>query len=782
MEIPSQPSFETENNSIFNLKYEFFKYLNYWPWFILSVTVAFAVSFLYLRYAPKEFNTNAKIKILDEKSGLELPTTALIVNRSNINLENEIQILTSYPILSGVVDHLGLCAQFYEKGHVRYIPLVELPFEFKSSYSKESIIEQNQFGITAEESGFKITNEGTGLELSFSGFDTTKSDHQLPFELKWSSEFTKHQLIGRNFEIRFVPKKYVVQSLKSKIIIEPIGERSDLLSLNMKGENSLISEQVLNTLIEVFNQDDILDRQLIWKRTIDFVEKRFVNLSDELDSIESYKKNFKIDNNLVDISMDVTESLGQRSKSDEKLFEVENQIEISNLIKNSLLNSSESYSLLPANIGVESVSINSMLKEFNTLVLQRQKLINSAGDNNPTVILLEGNLKDLKTNIENSISAYLNQLNSTKKQLSSRNEIFQSKVSGIPKIEQQLRAIERQQNIKEKLFIFLLQKKEEASVNLAVTEPTLKVVEYSISDTYPISPKPRIVYLGAFIVGLLLPFGILYIVFLLDTKIHNKLDMDLYANETPVIAEIPMINEGMNTVFSNPNDRSTLAESFRILTTNIDFIVPSKKGGKVIFCTSTIKGEGKTFISLNFSLALASLNNKVLLIGADLRNPQLHTYAKINKNRPGLSNFLIDPKIGLSSLTMNVFENQSNHDILLSGKIPPNPAHLLANGNFETLIEEAKSLYHYIVVDLAPTILVTDTLLISHLADATICAVRANHTDKKLIPFSVNLSKTNRLKNMVYVINGVKENRSYGYSYNYGYKYGYGDEDSSSKN
>ena len=782
MEIPSQPSFETENNSIFNLKYEFFKYLNYWPWFILSVTVAFAVSFLYLRYAPKEFNTNAKIKILDEKSGLELPTTALIVNRSNINLENEIQILTSYPILSGVVDQLGLCAQFYEKGHVRYIPLVELPFEFKSSYSKESIIEQNQFGITAEESGFKITNEGTGLELSFSGFDTTKSDHQLPFELKWSSEFTKHQLIGRNFEIRFVPKKYVVQSLKSKIRIEPIGERSDLLSLNMKGENSLISEQVLNTLIEVFNQDDILDRQLIWKRTIDFVEKRFVNLSDELDSIESYKKNFKIDNNLVDISMDVTESLGQRSKSDEKLFEVENQIEISNLIKNSLLNSSESYSLLPANIGVESVSINSMLKEFNTLVLQRQKLINSAGDNNPTVILLEGNLKDLKTNIENSISAYLNQLNSTKKQLSSRNEIFQSKVSGIPKIEQQLRAIERQQSIKEKLFIFLLQKKEEASVNLAVTEPTLKVVEYSISDTYPISPKPRIVYLGAFIVGLLLPFGILYIVFLLDTKIHNKLDMDLYANETPVIAEIPMINEGMNTVFSNPNDRSTLAESFRILTTNIDFIVPSKKGCKVIFCTSTIKGEGKTFISLNFSLALASLNNKVLLIGADLRNPQLHTYAKINKNRPGLSNFLIDPSIGLSSLTMNVFEKQSNHDILLSGTIPPNPAHLLANGNFETLIEEAKSLYDYIVVDLAPTILITDTLLISHLADATICAVRANHTDKKLIPFSVNLSKTNRLKNMVYVINGVKENRSYGYSYNYGYKYGYGDEDSSSKN
>jgi capsular exopolysaccharide synthesis family protein len=254
--------------------------------------------------------------------------------------------------------------------------------------------------------------------------------------------------------------------------------------------------------------------------------------------------------------------------------------------------------------------------------------------------------------------------------------------------------------------------------------------------------------------------------------------MDVLASEIPVIAEIPLIKTGINTLFSNPNDRSALAESFRILTTNMDFVLPSQGDGKTVFCTSTIKGEGKTFISLNFSLAMASLNKKVLLIGADLRNPQLHTYAKINKNQQGLSNFLINPTLDWKSLTMQVFEKQPNHEILFSGAIPPNPAHLLANGNFETLINEAKSLYDYIVVDLAPTILVTDTLLVAHLADATICAVRANHTDKKLIPFSMNLSNTNRLKNMTYVINAVKENRSYGYNYNYGYNYGYGDVES----
>jgi capsular exopolysaccharide synthesis family protein len=315
-------------------------------------------------------------------------------------------------------------------------------------------------------------------------------------------------------------------------------------------------------------------------------------------------------------------------------------------------------------------------------------------------------------------------------------------------------------------------------VNLAVTEPTLKVVEYSISDSFPISPKSSVVYLVTLTLGLLVPFGIIYLIFLLDTKVHNKHDMDILASEIPVIAEIPLIKTGINTVFSNPNDRSALAESFRILTTNMDFVLPSQGGGKAIFCTSTIKGEGKTFISLNFSLAMASLNKKVLLIGADLRNPQLHTYANINKNQLGLSNYLMDTSFDWRSSVKKVFDKQLNHDILFSGAIPPNPAHLLANGNFETLIEEAKSLYDYVIVDLAPTILVTDTLLVAHLADATICAVRASYTDKKLIPFSVELSKTKRLLNMSYVINGVKENGSYGYNYNYGYNYGYGDEES----
>mgnify|MGYP006080996405 FL=1 len=224
MQVSHQTPFESEDNSKFNIKYEFFKYLRYWPWFIGSLILFLTTSFFYLRYTPKVYNTHAKIKILDENSGIELPTTALIVNRSNINLENEIEILTSYPLLSRVVDQLGLCAQFYEKGRVKSKPMIKLPFDFELTQSLDSIIDPKQFFISVEESGFMITDENRGLEFSFPEFDSTKSEHKLPFQLKWSSEFSKNQLMGRTFEVLLVPEKWAVLNLKSKIKIEPIGE------------------------------------------------------------------------------------------------------------------------------------------------------------------------------------------------------------------------------------------------------------------------------------------------------------------------------------------------------------------------------------------------------------------------------------------------------------------------------------------------------------------------------------------------------------------------------
>ena len=352
-------------------------------------------------------------------------------------------------------------------------------------------------------------------------------------------------------------------------------------------------------------------------------------------------------------------------------------------------------------------------------------------------------------------------------------------MSQIPEQERLFKAIDRQQKIKESLYLLLLQKREEAAINLAITEPSIKVVENALSGVKPISPKSTIVYAGALLAGLLIPFGVLYLIFMLDTKLHSKEDIVDLTSKIPVIGEIPDLKKKKDLIFNDPNDRSPLAESFRILSSNVDYILPVKDGekGKVIYCTSTIKGEGKTYVSLNLSLALSSINKKVLLIGADLRNPQIHTHISEDKQKPGLSNYLHDVDYNWKDALISGFEKHPNHRIILSGSIPPNPAHLLTNGRFKKLIEEAREEFDYVVVDTAPTILVTDTMLISQLADATIYIARANYTEKNLLKFSKELSESGKLKNMAYVINSVGANKSQGYGYNYGYGYGYGSGD-----
>jgi capsular exopolysaccharide synthesis family protein len=330
------------------------------------------------------------------------------------------------------------------------------------------------------------------------------------------------------------------------------------------------------------------------------------------------------------------------------------------------------------------------------------------------------------------------------------------------------------------LYLLLLQKREEAAINLAITEPSIKIVENAMSSGTPISPNSLFVYLIALVGSLALPFGVLYLIFFLDTKIHDREDFERISSDVPILAEIPQIKKGGSLLFTDPNATSVLAESFRILSANVDFLIPkiSNNLGKIIYCTSTIKGEGKTFVSLNLSLALSSLNKKVLLIGADMRNPQIHTYFGTSKNQLGLSSYLNDQSANWKELLMSGFDEHPEHRTMLSGAIPPNPAHLLTNGRFEQLLTEVRTEFDYVIVDTAPTILVTDTLLISKFADITLFLTKANYTDKKLLKFSKDLSDSKKITNMAYVINSVGAGKSYGYGYgyNYGYSYGYHEE------
>lgn len=775
MNTPQNTGFTNLEDDKSNLKQEFRKYLRYWPWFLLTLIITLISAYIYIRYAPRIYQTSAKIKVLDESDGLALPTAAFIFKRSNINLANEIEVLNSYIILEEVAKELKLNTSFYEEGTIQTAQIAELPFYFEQSMAADSINGVRSYIIDVKENSFDITHTRTEQVYEIPNHDSFATEHDLPFQIRFDDEASKSEVIGKRYIVNFKPLKDATLRLKSSLEIGLVGEESDLLNLSMKGESKLLSERILNTLIDVFNKDGIKDRQLVSQRTLDFIDDRFFYLASELDSIEVGRKEFKEENNIVDLTLDSSLGLEERSQSDDEVFKVERQIVIAEMLQETI-NGKNGDGLLPANIGLESGDINSIINEYNSAILERDKLIRSGGENNPTVKFTQSQINDAKSNISESLSAYLQQLNVIQGQLRNRNRKFAGRVSQIPEKEKLLRAIERQQMIKESLYLFLLQKREEAAINLAIVEPSIKVVDFALSSTSPITPKPNVAYAAAILGGLLVPFTMLYLFFMLDTKIHGKEDILKFNNKIPIIAEIPDINKKEKAVFADPNDRTVLAESFRILSSNVNYLLPVREDekGKVIYCTSTIKGEGKTFISINLSLALSSMNKKVLLVGADLRNPQIHTHTKFEKNTVGLSDYLHDKDVAWKDTLIKGFQKHEHHDILLSGNIPPNPTSLLTNGRFKALIEEAKEIYDYIIVDTAPTVLVTDTMLISQLADVTVYISRANYTEKKILSFSEELYESGKIKNMAYVINGVGASRSYGYGYNYGYGYGYG--------
>ena len=755
------------------------QYLSHWPWFVIAVVISMLSAYIYLRYAPRIFETYSKIKVLDESEGLELPTSAFVFNRSNINLENEIEIISSYLIMERVVRELNLNTVFYEEGTIQTKQIESLPLAYNQIIKPDSISKTLSYKIQVTDKGFQVTNIDTDRVLKFKGHSTYTQNHNLPFNVKLNDQIPLSDIVDTAYNIVFTTVKEATLSLKNRIVVEAVGDRSDILKLSIKGESKELSEKTLNTLTTVFNNDGIKDRQLVSERTVDFIDNRFHFLAEELDSIEIDRQEFKQDNRIVDIQTDAQIGIEQRTKSEEEVFALENQLELSKLLTNSLTNQTES-DLLPANIGIENVSINELISDYNTAVINRDKLVRSGGENNPMVQLAIAEVQNLKSSIDRSLKAYSAQVTASLNQLKTKNRRLAGRVSQIPEQERLFKAIDRQQKIKESLYLLLLQKREEAAINLAITEPSIKEVELALSSMRPISPKPTIVYAGALLAGLLIPFGVLYLIFMLDTKLHSKDDIAEVTTQIPVIGEIPDLRKKKNIIFNDPNDRSPLAESFRILSSNVDYVLPVKEGekGKIIYCTSTIKGEGKTYVSLNLSLALSSINKKVLLIGADLRNPQIHTHISEDKQKPGLSNYLHDVDYNWQDALISGFDKHPNHRIILSGSITPNPAHLLTNGRFKKLIEEAREIYDYVVVDTAPTILVTDTMLISQLADVTIYITRANYTEKNLLKFSKDLSESGKLKNMAYVINSVGASKSQGYGYNYGYNYGYGSADS----
>lgn len=768
--------FSEKEESNFDLKAEIYKYLTHWKWLVLGSILGLAIAFLYNRYTIPEYITSASMMILKEDQGVAsaLPSGGGLLTFDNSTLDNQIETLRSKQLVENVVDELDLNVSYFNEGNVIAIEAyknssVVIQFNSPDSLVHETSLNllvtpesETEYQLTQEESDFSAKYK-FGEIVNLGGLEFTILPRKKNFE----------NYVTTNIVIQ--PLRWVANDLIARMEITPKGKAQDILSLEVTGAVKEKSQDFLNTLMYHFNMDGMADKRQVAESTAEFIQTRLELISQELDSVEGGIADFKRENQLMDVGSSAGEYMAKSSMAEQKIFDIEIQKKIIMSVREALT-SSEPYRLLPANMGVADGGISGLISNYNMLVLERDAYLKTSTEINPVVEGLTDQLDSLKKNLLDNIASTINSLNIEIRELEQLDYRAEGQFSTFPGLEKGIRSIERQQQIKEQLYLFLLQRREESAISFAATSPVAKVIDPAFTSNVPVDPKPWLILVGGFAIGLLLPLLVIFVINFLDTKVHHKGDMNPLIKNIPFLGEIPRVTAEDSAIIQI-NDRSPLAESFRILRTNLAYLVQSrnKEKGEVIFVTSTVKGEGKTFVSFNMARTLASTNKKVLLIGADIRNPKLHKYSGEPLETKGLSDYLYDYDTTPEGIINPSDEGDIPIDIIYSGAIPPNPAELFMNDRMKLLLEDSVKKYDFVIVDTAPTMIVTDTLLISPLADTTLYVVRAGFTEKKLLDFPKDLKQQGKLKGLAIILNDVDYSKfSYGAKYGYAYGYGYG--------
>jgi tyrosine-protein kinase Etk/Wzc len=759
------------------------QYTRYWFLFVIGVIIALTSAFIYLRYSTSYYLTSATVIIKDQKSGggaVELAAFSDLgfFNRfGNNKIENELAVFRSKRIIREAVETLNLHITYESVGTIKASELYEYkPFTIQylrlSDSTNRKTVPKLYFEVLSE-TQYRLENEAQTIENTYNFGEKVV----LPFGEITVIPILDHTNLFENYIGKTVAVVYrdidlLASAYQKRIKVVNEIKNSNVVLLSLQSPVRAKAEDFINELIFQYNKDATKDRGQVAKKTSDFIDSRLEIITRELDSVERNKEQFKSSNRLTNIEAEAQLILENASEFEKRQFDVNTQLELANSMIEYMEKSSVN-DLLPSNIGLEGDDITQSVVNHNSLILERNKLLKSSTARNPVVVNVNNQIEGIRINILNSLKSTTNALKLSLRDLNFRETLLNSKLSQVPAQEKIYRGIERQQTIKEQLYLFLLQQREEASISLAVTAPKAKLVDKAFSSRVPVSPNKPLIYLGAGLAGFLLPFLFIYGGSLLNNKVNNRRDVEKALKKTSLIGEIPKLKKGDEQLIQL-SDRSILAESFRILRTNLQYLfinkLKSSHKANTVFVTSTVKGEGKTFVAFNLALTLALTGKKVALVGADIRNPKLQRYLPVDsQTKKGLTEYIIDPSLSVSDLVSKSRSND-NLSIVLSGVIPPNPAELLMEKRTKEFFDEIRELYDYVVVDTAPAMLVTDTIIINKLADVTLYIIRANFTEKRLLEFPLDAIDDGRLVNVAAVLNNVSMN-NFGYGNKYGYNY-----------
>ena len=775
------------SDNSFDLKEILNTYTAHLKWFILSVAIALVMAFVYIRYATPQYAVQTQIQILEDKtSGSELDVfqdLSLLGGGKN-KIEDELQLISSRSNLIRVVKELNLNTKILVQGNIKETELYKTPPVNLSFIAADSVLNRanleffitisssTTFGYTEEEDKpVKIFAFGKNISTSIG--DIVITPNVGVFE----------SFKDKKLRVSILPIEDVAQDYRKRILISNPGDFSNIVNLTLEDPIREKASNILDALVRIYNENAIEDKQIIADRTSNFIDERIANISSDLSSVDQSAQDFKTEKGVTDIAAEANVNLNVGVANQQELANARNQLNMAASMQD-LVQQQNSYEVLPTNIGLSDPTIASTTDRYNQLVLERKRLLKSSNEKNPVIVNLDQQIAGLKSSMQSSLSSTVNNLGLTVNSLSGQQARFNSKIYSSPANERALRDITRQQQTTESLYLYLLQKREEAQISAASSSPKSKIVDqaYSVSKL-PVSPKKSIIYLASFILGLLVPFSIIYAKDLLDNKVHNMHTLDKLVKNIPILGELPRLTK-KDEKFVVKEDRSVLAESLRIIRTNLDYLIKSKRNkvGKsnIVFVTSSVPGEGKTFLSTNLSMILASTNKKVLLLGADIRNPKLYTFfssggvdkmQKPTRNKDaGLTEYLYDNTIEIRDIVNPMLVHRNTVDVIYSGRIPPNPAELLMSDRIKELFAQVSETYDYVIVDTAPLMVVTDTLLISEYADHLLYVTRAGVTETTAVEYPIKLQEEGKIKGLSFVVNDVdSSNLGYGGKYGYGY-------------